>query len=311
MDTPPKFNIARTNWHSQTNKNHQKSHLYHILKTSIAPEKMMVGKLSFPFKARPIFRGELVNFQGVPGLEWTAISFMTWNHPMKTAIFGGWVPNPRGKSNQQETPPTNNSLGILAQRTWEWFHGTYILCVSFRWLDTPIVNHLRIWRGRSLGTQPSPKKTCCIHWSYLYLGWKSFNLMNPNSTNGEVVYIFYSLKSCLFFVEKTWHQKLSSWIPFNYVFVCWIYWISSMAVSNNSNILGEDPYPGRPPPLQHQWFQGFGPWGPLVRTSKHKYGAGPNHTTKTSIHHPEKGEHPRVYRFLFPCIYAKLSKYTL
>ncbi len=38
-----------------------------------------------------------------------------------------------------------HALGILAHRTWEWFHGTWIPCVSFRWCTTPL--NLIIWRS--------------------------------------------------------------------------------------------------------------------------------------------------------------------
>ena len=52
----------------------------------------------------------------------------------------------RWSFDEKKNPGRTNSLGILAHRTWEWFHGTY-MTYAFRFGAEGHTNHqLRIWR---------------------------------------------------------------------------------------------------------------------------------------------------------------------
>ena len=114
---PPKFNIhpGRLTWNLQITHLERKMIfqtsmiMFHVDLPGCSPWRMMVGRGSFPFGSKPIFRGYLFNFRGViPKIR----ANFVWNQMVSWLLVNFWWLNLNHLSNEK-TPLTFHYTGCL------------------------------------------------------------------------------------------------------------------------------------------------------------------------------------------------------
>ena len=105
---------------------------------------------SLPFFWEQIHGAFLLGYHSHYG----SIGRVYWPGSQITRLFWWWktlllrVQTSKQRTNRFQVPTwmvDSYRYGILAHRTWEWFRGTWIPCVSFRWLDTLIIWEYDDW----------------------------------------------------------------------------------------------------------------------------------------------------------------------